>query len=87
MHCNCQGLLNSYSKATSTSGYHYKLDYLKHLLNFTNSPNIFCITETKLSARVPNSEITIANYKTFRCDRNRKGGGVLLYCLNLSIQN
>ena len=31
---------------------------------------------------ITNSEIYIPNYSIVRCDRNRHGGGVIIYCLS-----
>ena len=40
------------------------------------------ISETKLDASVLQQEISIDNFKTMRCDRNRHGGGVSCYIRN-----
>ena len=36
--------------------------------------------ESKLSPKIPDSELTISGYETFGHNRTRKGGGVLIYC-------
>ena len=43
------------------------------------SPDIICVSETWLSQDIPDNEIALINYQLFRKDRNRHGGGVLLY--------
>ena len=40
------------------------------------------ICESKLDASMLEQEISIANYKILRCDRNRHGGGVAYYMRN-----
>ena len=40
------------------------------------------ISESKLDDSVLSSEMHIENYNTFRCDRNRHGGGVVCYIRN-----
>ena len=41
--------------------------------------SIFLISESKLDSSFPNSQFKINGYKIFRRDRNRYGGGLLLY--------
>ena len=79
-HCNYQGLLGSYKHSNAISGHHLKLDYLREALCFTNSPDIFCMTESKLSPKILDSELIISGYETFCHDRTRKGGGIFIYC-------
>ena len=43
------------------------------------NPDIICIVESWLCSNISNSEITIIGYQVFRLDRNRHGGGVLIY--------
>ena len=47
-----------------------------------NNPSIICIVETWLSENISDSEISIENYQIARLDRNRHGGGVLMYIHN-----
>ena len=63
-------------------GYHYKLDYLRHIMSLPNVPSILCITESKFSLSVSDDELHIDGYATRRSDRNRRGGGVVLYTAN-----
>ena len=43
------------------------------------APDIICIVETWLSSEIDDSELSIGNYQILRNDRNRHGGGVLMY--------
>ena len=74
--------MGSVNKASSTAGTHRKLDDLRYLLSSDSAPQIFCVTESKLNAKISNEELHIDEYNIFRADRNRKGGGVLIYCHN-----
>ena len=47
-----------------------------------NNPSIICIVETWLSENISDSEISIENYQIVRLNRNRHGGGVLVYIHN-----
>ena len=58
-----------------------KIDLLRSLCS-VESYDIVAICESWLSADVLNSEICIDGYNTIRKDRNRHGGGVLLYIKN-----
>ena len=42
-------------------------------------PDIVCITETWLDNSISDNELTIPGYCIIRLDRNRHGGGVLMY--------
>ena len=42
-------------------------------------PDVLAVTETFLSAEILDSEITSGDYNIFRVDRNRRGGGVMVY--------
>ena len=42
-------------------------------------PDVICITESWLCSDIQNSEIAIPGYQTLRLDRNRHGGGILMY--------
>ena len=43
--------------------------------------HIICITESWLSSEILESEIAIPGFQIVRLDRNRHGGGVLIYVL------
>ena len=80
VHCNVQGLLGAGTKRLDPSHNHNKLNMLRHLLNLRRSPEVFCISESKLSSKISNAEIQVDGYEVFRKDRTRNGGGVLIYC-------
>ena len=79
LHLNIQGLLGSFKSVSTDVGSHSKLDFLRHML-INAPPTIFCLSETKLSNKIDNSELSIAGYEVFRNDRTRNGGGVAVYC-------
>ena len=58
-----------------------KIEELRYIAKPTNAA-IIGICESKLDASVLDPEISIDNYKTLRCDRNRQGGGVACYIRN-----
>ena len=45
----------------------------------TNNIDICLLSETKIDESLPNQQFNISNYKTFRRDRNKYGGGLLVY--------
>ena len=55
-----------------------KLDELR-MLAVDSNPDIICIVETWLSQDITNEEVSIPGYLLHRKDRNRNGGGVLMY--------
>lgn len=55
-----------------------KLDELRATALF-QAPDIICIVETWLSEDVTDHEIWLPDYQTHRLDRNRHGGGIVLY--------
>ena len=55
-----------------------KLDYLR-VLCAAQLPDIVCIVETWLDSGISNDKLTIPGYCITRLDRNRHGGGVLMY--------
>ena len=48
-----------------------------------HNPDIISIVESWLCADIPDDEISIPGYQVLRKDRNRHGGGVLMYIRNL----
>ena len=46
-------------------------------------PHIICIVETWLSSDIIDHEIYIPGFQLYRYDRNRHGGGVLVYVSNM----
>ena len=55
-----------------------KLDELSAICSVEN-PDIVCIVESWLGPEIEDNEIAIASYSIVRLDRNRHGGGVILY--------
>ena len=41
--------------------------------------DVFLISETKIDGSFPSQQFAIDNYKIFRRDRNRFGGGLMFY--------
>ena len=46
---------------------------------FIKNFNLFLISESKLDDNFPDKQFHINGFKIFRCDRNRYGGGLILY--------
>ena len=63
-----------------------KLDALKAEC-IVHKPHIVCITESWLDTDVMSNEICIPGYEIMRLDRNRHGGGVLIYVSSLFSYN
>ena len=79
----------------STSHYSVKLNFLSVLyfnarsllpkidelraLTLVYKPHLICIVETWLDNQILNTEICIDGYDIVRLDRNRQGGGVLIF--------
>ena len=55
-----------------------KLDFLSFLCAI-HTPDCVCIVESWLNNDIQNSELCISGYDIVRLDRNRHGGGILLY--------
>lgn len=64
-HVNLCGILN-------------KIDQVKILLKYCIF-DVFAVTESKLDHHISDSEIQITGYTVIRHDRNRHGGGLLLF--------
>ena len=47
-----------------------------------HKPDIVCLVETWLNDEILDSEITLTNYQLHRLDRNRHGGGIIIYTHN-----
>ena len=59
-----------------------KLDEL-HALITIKTPHIVCIVETWLSSDILHNELQLPGYQVLRLDRDRHGGGVLMYIHDL----
>ena len=55
-----------------------KIDNLRIFCSIYH-PDIICMVESWLSTEISDSEISIQGYSVIRLDRNRHGGGVLIY--------
>ena len=55
-----------------------KMDLLCAVTEADN-PDIVCIVETWLDTNIPDQDIGLPGYRVYRRDRNRHGGGVLIY--------
>jgi len=56
----------------------------------SEQPDVVCIVETLLDENILESEISVDNYSVVRLDRNRNGGGIVMYirdCLHCSVLN
>ena len=62
--------------------YYPNLITLFYLFQFSYHPHIICIVETWLSNEIDSTEIDIPGYQLYRKDRNRQGGGILMYIAN-----
>ena len=58
----------------------HRLDDIDGLLTPMHKFDILCLTETHLGPHVTDSEVNISQYTIYRRDRNRFGGGVVIYC-------
>lgn len=55
-----------------------KIDELRAIAE-AKHPDIICIVESWLSDEIQDNELVISNYQLARLDRNRHGGGILIY--------
>ena len=58
-----------------------KIDELR-ILHDVHRPKVVCIVETWFDENITDTELTVNNYQVIRLDRNRHGGGVLMYVHN-----
>jgi len=63
-----------------------KLDDL-HAITEVHNPDVICVVETWLGEEISNAEVSIPDYQLLRLDRNRHGGGVLMYVRNNLVTN
>ena len=52
----------------------------------TNNIDICLLLETKIDENFPNQQFNIRNYETFRTDRNKYGGIIILHHRKHSMQ-
>lgn len=60
-----------------------KIDLLQAKPVTASYPSVICIVESWLSEEIADDEVSIDDYQLIRLDRNRHGGGALLYIFNL----
>ena len=58
-----------------------KMDELR-ALSIVHRPHLICIVETWLNETILNTELSIDDYDIVRLDRNRQGGGVMIFVAN-----
>ena len=58
-----------------------KFDYLISSVSIYH-PHIICIVKTWLCSKISSTEIEIPGYQLYCKDRNRQGGGILMYVAN-----
>ena len=46
------------------------------------APDIFVVTESWISSKIPDSDVTLNGYNLFRVDRKAKGGSVAIFIRN-----
>ena len=63
-----------------------KLDYLK-VESEIHMPDIICITESWLDNCITNDELKISGFNLLHLDRNRHGGGIVLYIKDIFSHN
>ena len=54
------------------------------LVCMSEQPDVVCIVETWLDENILESEISVDNYSVVRLDRNRHGGGIVMYIMCIS---
>ncbi len=74
-HINARSLM-VYDKETHSFS---KFEEIVSRLVLDMKYDIICISETWLGGSIPDGDITISNYTQYRKDRNRHGGGVMIY--------
>ena len=67
---------------TLSALYYNARSIIPKLICSDTTPDIVCIVETWLHDSISDSELTINGYNLVRQDRNRHGGGVMLYIRN-----
>ena len=65
--------------------YYLNLMSLIRAASLVHNPDIICIVETWLDETVSNSELCLQNFDIIRRDRNRQGGGILIYLYSHSL--
>ena len=58
------------------------MDELRTIVE-SQRPSVICVVETWLSEEVGDQEISLSEYQVTHLDRNRHGGGIVIYVHNL----
>jgi len=58
-----------------------------HAITEVHNPDVICVVETWLGEEISSAEVSIPDYQLLRLDRNRHGGGVLMYVRNNLVTN
>ena len=56
-----------------------KMDEIRHCLSGKSPPAVIAFTEIWLDDTIVNGEIAVQGYSVYRKDRNRHGGGIVVY--------
>ena len=62
------------------------MDFINVLINDA-APDIFVVTESWLSSKIPDSDIYLTGYNLFGADMKSKGGGVAIFVRNHLMTN
>ena len=72
-----QNAKNVTISALNVNSLRNKIGVVEELIK--NNVDICLLSETKIDENFPNKQFKINNYKTFRRDKNKHGGGILFY--------
>lgn len=81
-HLNVNSLLAGVNTNLHIPSQHSKLDEIYSSLVIEHKFDVIALTETWLDANINSEDIKMENFQIFRKDRNRHGGGVMVYVLN-----
>jgi len=76
-HVNIQSLGTGEQGPTSPAN--VKLDQVRTILQIKEQFDFICLSETWLTEHIPDENIELEHYSTYRRDRGERGGGVLIY--------
>ena len=73
VHLNIEGLLGQARRKNGAGPTDTlrKIDFLRYSVQFKNSPNLLCLTETKLGKCIDDGEISLHGYTVYRRDRDQ----------------
>jgi hypothetical protein len=76
---NARSLVAGTDTGKSIQGQYSKIDEINVSIIQLHNPDIISVTETWLNNAILNIDLTIPGYNIYRKDRNRQGGGILVY--------